>query len=33
MSNPFLRMSFDFHLASAGSAKARQTIAASDAVA
>ena len=33
MPNPFLRMGFDFHLAPAGSAKTRQTIAASDAVA
>ena len=33
MPNPFLIMEFDFHLAPAGSAKTRQTIAASDAVA
>ncbi len=32
MPNPFLTMEFDFHLAPAGSAKTRQTIAASDAV-
>jgi hydroxyquinol 1,2-dioxygenase len=33
MPNPFLKMEFDFHLAPAGSAKTRQTIAPSDAVA
>ena len=33
MPNPFLTMEFDFHLAPAGSAKTRQTIAPSDAVA
>jgi hydroxyquinol 1,2-dioxygenase len=33
MPNPFLKMSFDFHLAPAGAAKSRKTIAPSDAVA
>jgi len=33
MPNPFLKMGFDFHLAPAGAAKTRQTIAPSDALA